>query len=90
MKSTGTTVGQGIQVELKYCEQCGGLWLRPARAGGVYCGNCRTRLEAPNNVGDPRSDSRRREQGQGITGLKGNQQRSAWIQNQGLATKEGV
>ena len=26
--------GQEIHVELKYCERCGGLWLRPQGAGG--------------------------------------------------------
>src|ERR1039458_7035701 len=29
------TKGQEIQVELKYCERCGGLWLRPQGADGV-------------------------------------------------------
>jgi len=90
MKLTGRTAGQEIQVELKYCERCGGLWLRPARADGVYCGNCRVRLEVRNSVGDPRSHSRRREQGHGMTGLKGDQHSGAWIQNLGLATKGDV
>jgi len=29
-----------LQVELKYCERCGGLWLRPAGSGEVYCAGC--------------------------------------------------
>jgi hypothetical protein len=33
-----------IQVELKYCERCGGLWLRPQGGEGVYCSTCRTCL----------------------------------------------
>ena len=33
-----------IQVELKYCERCGGLWLRPQGGGGVYCAECRASL----------------------------------------------
>lgn len=28
------------RVELKYCEHCGGLWLRECGAGEVYCPNC--------------------------------------------------
>ena len=33
-----------IQLELKYCERCGGLWLRPQGVGEVYCGRCRVHL----------------------------------------------
>lgn len=29
-----------IQVELKYCERCGGLWLRPVGGRQVYCVAC--------------------------------------------------
>jgi len=29
-----------IQVELKYCERCGGLFLRPQEAEIVYCAGC--------------------------------------------------
>jgi hypothetical protein len=29
-----------VRMELKYCERCGGLWLRECGAGIVYCGNC--------------------------------------------------
>ena len=28
-----------VGVELKYCEHCGGLWVRE-RGTGVYCKNC--------------------------------------------------
>jgi Zn-finger nucleic acid-binding protein len=38
--------GTAIQVELKYCERCGGLWLRPQRQAGVHCASCRACLEA--------------------------------------------
>jgi len=58
---------QGIHVELKYCERCGGLWLRPEGTDGVYCSGCRScmaampdRLEAP-----PRRARKRREASQG-------------------------
>jgi uncharacterized Zn finger protein (UPF0148 family) len=35
---------KGVAVELKYCERCGGLWLRPQGDGEVYCGSCRVRM----------------------------------------------
>ena len=29
-----------LQFELKYCERCGGLWLRPTGGGQIYCVAC--------------------------------------------------
>ena len=29
-----------VQLELKYCERCGGLWVRPQGSGLVYCAPC--------------------------------------------------
>lgn len=29
-----------VQLELKYCEYCGGLWLRPKGAVEIYCAAC--------------------------------------------------
>jgi hypothetical protein len=29
-----------LQFELKYCERCGGLWLRPVGGGQIYCVAC--------------------------------------------------
>lgn len=29
-----------LHVELKYCERCGGLWLRPCGSQCVYCAMC--------------------------------------------------
>jgi Zn-finger nucleic acid-binding protein len=29
-----------VRVELKYCERCGGLWLRECATGAVYCEKC--------------------------------------------------
>jgi Zn-finger nucleic acid-binding protein len=29
-----------LQFELKYCERCGGLWLRPVGGGQIYCRTC--------------------------------------------------
>jgi len=34
----------GVAVGLKYCERCGGLWLRPRGESEVYCGSCRVRM----------------------------------------------
>ena len=46
MNLIGGIEGEEIQVELKYCERCGGLWLRRQGAEGVYCASCRVRLGA--------------------------------------------
>ena len=32
-------------LELKICERCGGLWLRPAGAAWAYCGPCKTQMD---------------------------------------------
>jgi hypothetical protein len=29
-----------ILLELKYCERCGGLWLRPRESELLFCGKC--------------------------------------------------
>jgi Zn-finger nucleic acid-binding protein len=29
-----------IKIELKYCERCGGLWLRRIGSSEVYCVSC--------------------------------------------------
>jgi hypothetical protein len=31
------------RVELKYCEHCGGLWVREG-GGGVYCERCQSKV----------------------------------------------
>jgi len=33
-----------VRVELKYCEHCGGLWVREKGAGVVYCDKCREKV----------------------------------------------
>ena len=38
-KSSRETASE-LQLELKYCERCGGLWLRPAGRMQVYCATC--------------------------------------------------
>jgi len=37
METNGEKV---IQLELKYCERCGGLWLRRKGADKTYCAKC--------------------------------------------------
>jgi uncharacterized Zn finger protein (UPF0148 family) len=47
------TEGKKTELELKYCERCGGLWLRPLGEGEVYCGGCRVRMaEMPQRGGE--------------------------------------
>ncbi len=31
---------KAIHVELKYCEACGALWLRPRNSQATYCRRC--------------------------------------------------
>jgi hypothetical protein len=38
-KAKGSNTNE-LQFELKYCERCGGLWLRPAGGGQIYCMAC--------------------------------------------------
>ncbi|HVN19980.1 MAG TPA: hypothetical protein VMU05_14440 [Dongiaceae bacterium] len=37
--------GNRVRVELKYCEACGGLWVRECGAGAVYCEKCQARVD---------------------------------------------
>lgn len=51
----------GIQMELKYCERCGGLWLRMKDEKGVHCGLCRAHFAAlPKRGGGSYRKARRR------------------------------
>jgi hypothetical protein len=38
------TEGGKTEVELKYCERCGVLWIRPRGDSEVYCGSCRAHM----------------------------------------------
>jgi hypothetical protein len=38
-----------VGVELKYCEHCGGLWVRE-RGAGIYCGRCESKVADLPNV----------------------------------------
>jgi Zn-finger nucleic acid-binding protein len=33
-----------VRMELKYCEHCGGLWLRPSGTERVYCESCQAKV----------------------------------------------
>lgn len=33
-----------VRVELKYCEHCGGLWVRERGMGEVYCEKCQPKV----------------------------------------------
>jgi hypothetical protein len=58
---TGRTEGSEVQLELKYCERCGGLGLRPRGGQGLYCTACRIYLATLPNSGEAtRSGKRRR------------------------------
>ena len=51
MNFTSRMEGQDTQLELKYCERCGGLWLRLQGNDGAYCASCRANLGARPNPG---------------------------------------
>ena len=61
MNVINVNVEEAIQLDLKYCERCGGLWLRRKGTNGVYCGGCKEHFEAlPNRGAAPRRKTRRR------------------------------
>lgn len=37
--------GEVCKLELKICERCGGLWLRPAGSRWIYCGPCKLKVD---------------------------------------------
>jgi len=43
----GTVEVDVIELELKYCERCSGLWLRARGTSGIYCNACVTAMEGP-------------------------------------------
>ena len=68
MNFIGRMAGPEIQVELKYCERCGGLWLRPEGTDEVYCASCHLQLASRPNPGhtQPRKARRRKARRQRI------------------------
>jgi hypothetical protein len=49
MNTVGEIGVHEILIELKYCERCGGLWLRPQGADAVYCADCQVLVDARQN-----------------------------------------
>ena len=48
MKAIPSKMTDKLSLELKYCERCGGLWLRPVGGGQIYCVGCgRAMAELP-------------------------------------------
>ena len=43
MKARKSRATNDESFELKYCERCGGLWLRPVSGGQIYCVACSAR-----------------------------------------------
>jgi len=91
MNFIGRMEGGEIQVELKYCERCGGLWLRQQGTKSVYCGGCRAFLAAMPNPGQapPRKERRRKVRAQREDATRDNVGKSARIDClQGVAGME--
>ena len=93
MNFIGTLEGAEENVELKYCERCGGLFLRTSGAGIVYCAGCTSRFVVePDLEGAFSSGPRRRSRGARLTnGPKGERklEGSGRIEHlQGVATGE--
>ena len=37
-----------VELELKYCERCAGLWVRPVGSDGSYCARCEAQMRPAN------------------------------------------
>ena len=63
--AVASVVGCEVRMELKYCERCGGLWLREHASGMAFCGGCELKLAgmpsrgALHLVGDGKAKRRR-------------------------------
>jgi len=55
MNFIGSTQGSEVRFELKYCERCGGLFLRRPAETRVYCAGCTVRLAQQMNAEEPPS-----------------------------------
>jgi len=44
MNSNDRNENNDVRLELKYCEHCGGLWVRERGAGVVYCEQCQPKV----------------------------------------------
>jgi hypothetical protein len=63
-KTREVNFGNELQFELKYCERCGGLWLRPVGGGQIYCVACGQEIaqlpipsREPDDVDDSEAES---------------------------------
>ncbi|MGA7909838.1 MAG: hypothetical protein WCA16_20700 [Candidatus Sulfotelmatobacter sp.] len=57
MKAEKSDFANELCLELKYCERCGGLRLRPVGSGQMFCPRCAgemTEAEDPNEISYPR------------------------------------
>jgi Zn-finger nucleic acid-binding protein len=61
VKARKRTGGGESSLELKYCERCGGLWLRPVGGKQIYCRICsRAMAELPAATTEVKRKSNRR------------------------------
>ena len=55
-KARKSSPANELSLELKYCERCGGLWLRPVGGGQIYCAACgREMAELPPASTEPKN-----------------------------------
>jgi Zn-finger nucleic acid-binding protein len=47
-----------VQLELKYCERCGGLWVRRLESEEVYCASCAVEMADCASAGRRKSSPR--------------------------------
>lgn len=47
MKAEKSESTNELCLELKYCERCGGLWLRPVGSGQMFCARCAGEMAEP-------------------------------------------
>ena len=47
-----------VELELKYCERCGALWLRPCGGEQAYCAQCTVKMLNPPIVRSARARRR--------------------------------
>ncbi|MFZ0760044.1 MAG: hypothetical protein WAM69_08855 [Candidatus Sulfotelmatobacter sp.] len=81
MKRKAKEGSSELCLELKYCERCGGLWMRPVGGGQIYCTVCgREMAELPPASTEPDSARlpRGRQCGEGDSGFEN------WDEDDGL------
>jgi uncharacterized Zn finger protein (UPF0148 family) len=83
MNCISGTIEQEIQLDLKYCERCGGLWLRRKGDNGVYCAGCYAHFAALPTRGEtpPRKPRRRKSRTASKTAQAEMQEHSAPIEH---------